>query len=161
LWHLISGLASGAISDCATFTQLVAPVALESVEAERAANDRLESELAKELENGRLLRLLVKLGFVNERPDGDMDTEWAETGDRYILKLFRDYVFHQHNDQGSPVMDWGHVFESLNKLDVGVSERVLLLSRDEMSMLVASYADIKRCVDGAYAELLQSSKAYN
>jgi PAB-dependent poly(A)-specific ribonuclease subunit 3 len=58
-------------------------------------------------------------------------------------------------------MDWGHVFESLNKLDVGVSERVLLLSRDEMSMLVASYADIKRCVDGAYAELLQSSKAYN
>jgi PAB-dependent poly(A)-specific ribonuclease subunit 3 len=121
----------------------------------------LESELAKELENGRLLRLLVKLGFVNERPDGDMDTEWAETGDRYILKLFRDYVFHQHNDQGSPVMDWGHVFESLNKLDVGVSERVLLLSRDEMSMLVASYADIKRCVDGAYAELLQSSKAYN
>lgn len=161
LWHLISGLASGSISDCATFTQLVAPVALESIEAERAANDRLESELAKELENGRLLRLLVKLGFVNERPDGDMDTEWAETGDRYILKLFRDYVFHQHNDQGSPVMDWGHVFESLNKLDVGVSERVLLLSRDEMSMLVASYADIKRCVDGAYAELLQSSKAYN
>ena len=161
LWHLISGLASGAISDCATFTQLVAPVVLDSIEAERAANDRLESELAKELENGRLLRLLVKLGFVNERPDGDMDTEWAETGDRYILKLFRDYVFHQHNDQGSPVLDWGHVFESLNKLDVGVSERVLLLSRDEMSMLVASYADIKRCVDGAYTELLQSSKAKN
>ena len=50
------------------------------------------------------------------------------------------------------------MFESLNKLDVGVSERVLLLSRDEMSMLVASYADIKRCVDGAYTELLQSSK---
>jgi PAB-dependent poly(A)-specific ribonuclease subunit 3 len=161
LWHLISGLASGAISDTATFTQLVAPVVLASLEAERAANDRLESELAKELENGRLLRLLIKLGFVNERPDGDMDTEWAETGDRYILKLFRDYVFHQHNNQGSPVMDWGHVFESLNKLDVGVSERVLLLSRDEMSMLVASYADIKRCVDGAYTELLRSSKTNN
>ena len=58
-------------------------------------------------------------------------------------------------------MDWGHVFESLNKLDVGVSERVLLLSRDEMSMLVASYADIKRCVDGAYTELLRSSKTNN
>ena len=160
LWHLISGLASGAISDCATFATRCSSC-LDSIEAERAANDHLESELAKELENGRLLRLLVKLGFVNERPDGDMDTEWAETGDRYILKLFRDNVFQQHNDQGSPVLDWGHVFESLNKLDVGVSERVLLLSRDEMSMLVASYADIKRCVDGAYTELLQSSKAYH
>ena len=30
------------------------------------------SDLSKELENGRLLRLLVKLGFINERPEGDM-----------------------------------------------------------------------------------------
>lgn len=25
----------------------------------------------------------------------EMDPTWAETGDRYLLKLFRDYVFHQ------------------------------------------------------------------
>ena len=86
-----------------------APVALDSLEAARASNDQLKVELAKELENGRLLRLLVKLAFVNERPDGDMDTQWAETGERYILKLFRDFVFHQHNDEGAPVLDWGHV----------------------------------------------------
>ena len=30
------------------------------------------AELAKEVENGRLLRLLVKLGFVNERPGKDV-----------------------------------------------------------------------------------------
>lgn len=24
-----------------------------------------------------------------------MDPTWAETGERYVLKLFRDYVFHQ------------------------------------------------------------------
>lgn len=30
------------------------------------------SDLSKEMENGRLLRLLIKLGFVNERPEGDM-----------------------------------------------------------------------------------------
>ena len=24
-----------------------------------------------------------------------MDQAWAETGDRYMLKLFRDYIFHQ------------------------------------------------------------------
>ncbi len=53
------------------------------------------SELSKEVENGRLLRLLVKLGFINERPGGDVDKSWSETGDRYVLKLFRDHVFHQ------------------------------------------------------------------
>ena len=26
-----------------------------------------------------------------------MDQAWAETGDRYMLKLFRDYIFHQVN----------------------------------------------------------------
>jgi len=30
------------------------------------------SDLSKEMENGRLLRLMVKLGFVNERPEGDV-----------------------------------------------------------------------------------------
>jgi hypothetical protein len=30
------------------------------------------SELGREVENGRLLRLLVKLGFINERPEGDV-----------------------------------------------------------------------------------------
>lgn len=32
-------------------------------------NDELESELSKELENGRLARLLCKMGFINERPE--------------------------------------------------------------------------------------------
>jgi hypothetical protein len=31
--------------------------------------DRLEGELMSELENGRLVRLLVKFGFINERPE--------------------------------------------------------------------------------------------
>ena len=57
------------------------------------------------------------------------------------------------------MIDWGHVFESLNKLDVGVPEKLLLLSRDEMSILVASYADVKRCINRSYADLVQSSKS--
>lgn len=32
-------------------------------------NDELESELARELENGRLVRLMTKMGFINERPE--------------------------------------------------------------------------------------------
>lgn len=39
------------------------------------------------------------------------------------------------------------------QLDAGVSEKILLLSRDEAAMLVASYGDIKRCVESSYAEL--------
>ncbi len=58
-------------------------------------NDEIMNELSKETENGRLVRILVKLGMMNERPDDDMDPSWSETGDRYLLKLFRDFVFHQ------------------------------------------------------------------
>lgn len=32
-------------------------------------NDILENELAKEMENGRICRLLVKLNTINERPE--------------------------------------------------------------------------------------------
>ena len=156
--RVIMGLVSGGIADSSTFSQILAPLTLDSLKFERALCDQLKSELAKEIDNGRLLRLLIKLTFINERPDGDMDRNWAETGDRYILKLFRDFVFHQHDNDGNSITDWGHVFECLNKLDTGVAEKVLLVSRDEMSMLVASYADIKRCTDAAYAELIIESE---
>lgn len=47
-------------------------------------------------------------------------------GDRYLLKLFRDFVLHQVREDGTPVLDWGHVVECLNKLNAGVPEKVLL-----------------------------------
>ena len=34
-----------------------------------SAVDQLEAELMSELENGRLVRLLTKMGFINERPE--------------------------------------------------------------------------------------------
>ena len=74
-------------------------------------------------------------------------------GDRYLIKLFRDFVFHQVNEAGGPLLDWGHVIEALNKLDLGVSEKIMLLSRDEMSMLLVSYADIKQCINTTFKEL--------
>lgn len=39
------------------------------LDASQARIDLLENELAKEVENGRLFRLLCKLGVVNERPE--------------------------------------------------------------------------------------------
>lgn len=78
--------------------------------------DILEEDLSREMENGRLFRLLVKLGFINERPEFDLDPMWSETGDRYLLKLFRDYVFHQVYEDGNPVLDYAHVVDCLNKV---------------------------------------------
>ena len=69
-----------------------------------------------ELENGRLVRLLCKFGFINERPEFARDPRWSETGDRYIVKLFRDYVFHQVDETGQPVVNMTHVITCLNKV---------------------------------------------
>jgi PAB-dependent poly(A)-specific ribonuclease subunit 3 len=117
--------------------------------------DALEGELCKELDNGRLFRLMIKLGFINERPEYDFSTNWSETGDRFPLKLFRDYVFHQVDEEGNPVMDISHVVECLNKLEAGTEERVLLMSRDEKSMLVLAYKDLKRYLSESFNELVQ------
>lgn len=56
------------------------------------------------------------MGFINERPEFDMDLSWSETGDRYLIKLFRDYVFHQVDENGRPVVDMVHVLTCLNKV---------------------------------------------
>ena len=53
--------------------------------------------------------------------------------------------------QGRPVLDLGHVLACLNKLDAGTEERVMLVSRDEQSVLVVSYRDVRRCVEAAFA----------
>ena len=140
-------------------TILVAECAFDELVHAHVYNDHLMNELSKEVENGRILRILIKLGFLNERPEFALDPQWAETGDRYIVKLFRDFVFHQVAEDGSPLMDWGHVVECLNKLDAGVPERIMLLSQDEASMIVVSYADVKRCAENCYSELVDITSA--
>ncbi|KAJ3894491.1 hypothetical protein GG344DRAFT_86557 [Lentinula edodes] len=113
--------------------------------------DRLENEMLSELENARLVRLLCKFGFINERPEFARDSRWSETGDRYIIKLFRDYVFHQIDERGNPVTNMSHVLTCLNKLDAGTEEKIMLVARDEQSCLVVSYKDIKACVEAAFS----------
>ena len=109
-----------------------------------ASSDALHLNLQNEYENGRLLRLLFKLGFINERPEHSLSPSWSETGDRYVLKLFRDYLFHQTDVDGLPQMDMGHVVSALNKLDMADDEQILLSSRNGKDILVASFRDINR-----------------
>ncbi|PBP22146.1 PAB-dependent poly(A)-specific ribonuclease subunit PAN3 [Diplocarpon rosae] len=119
------------------------------------ANDTIIGTLSQELENGRLFRLIAKLGTINERPEYEGDVKWSEVGERYILKLFRDYVFHQVNAEGKPVVDLAHVLGCMNKLDAGVGERIKLVSRDDQDCMVVSYKELKKQVDAAFGELLK------
>lgn len=54
----------------------------------------------------------------------NLDPSWSETGDRYMLKLFRDYLFHQVTEEGRPWLDMSHIVQTLNKLDSGSSDTV-------------------------------------
>lgn len=131
------------------------------MDTQSSAVDALHSYLHREYDNGRVLRLLLKLGAINERPEHERNDRWSETGDRYVLKLFRDYCFHQVDESGTPVVDFGHAMQCLNKLDVGDPERILLMSRDEKSIIVVSFQDVKRCLEEAFVELCSESAEKN
>ena len=136
---------------------------LSELDAGALREDALAEQLRAEAGHGRMLRALSRLSAVTERPpsndDGVHDRRWCESGDCYVLSLFRDYVFHQPAADGSPLLDWGHVAECLAKLDAGVPEKLLLLSRDGASMLVVTFADVKRCVEGAWRDLGARARA--
>ncbi|XP_052829530.1 PAN2-PAN3 deadenylation complex subunit pan3 isoform X1 [Octopus bimaculoides] len=131
------------------------------LDAAQLRSDVVENELAKEVENGRLFRLLCKLVTILERPEFSIDASWSETGDRYMLKLFRDYIFHQVDEHGTPWVDMAHIVDSLNKLDAGVMDKVTLMSRDEQTMLVVSYAELKQSFETAFTELLAATQHTN
>lgn len=117
--------------------------------------DYLYNELTKEVDNGRLLRLLSKLGTINERPEHQLDPNWSETGDRYMLKLFRDYLFHQCDENGKPWLDLGHIISNLNKFDIGSPEKICLISRDAQNVIIVSFEELKRCFESAIKDLMQ------
>lgn len=178
-----NAMSSTAIPDIKTLSIHTIDHAYTSFDSSLHADDELTGVLSGELENGRLARLLIKLGFINERPEynphepssasvnsGAASTTptqaalqrgaWSETGDRFYLKLFRDYVFHQVSGaDGRPVVDLAHVIMCLNKLDAGSEERIALVSRDEQSVIVVSYREVKRGIERAFAELRQASSA--
>ena len=74
-----------------------------------------------------------------------------------MLGLFRDYVFHQIDAQANPVVDMGHILSCLNKLDAGIDEKITLTARDEQSVIVVSYKELKVALDGMWKELARRS----
>ena len=140
-------IATGLLAGKANITQVCNALSdriHDELDTALAASDALHSHLRNEYENGRLLRLLFKLNTMVERPDHAFAPQWSETGDRYVLKLFRDYIFHQCDVEGLPSLDAGHVLTALNKLDTGDTEEIVLSSRDGKDLLVVTYADVQR-----------------
>jgi len=121
--------------------------------------DYLNNQLAKEHQNGRLFSLIAKLGFINERPEHRNNPKWSETGDRYLCKLFRDFIFHTVDESGRPQIDLGHVVSCLNKLDAASAEKTLLTSRNQDSLLIVSYKELNRCITSAFQELRDAAMA--
>ena len=73
----------------------------------------METEMARDVESARLFRLLTKLSTVVDRAELNGDESWSEYGDRYMLKLFRDYVFHQVGIQSvTPGFFWNFLEEN-------------------------------------------------
>jgi PAB-dependent poly(A)-specific ribonuclease subunit 3 len=74
IYRVVSAMISGKLN----LTQISAMM-LDKIQDEldlsMASSDALHSHLRSEYENGRLLRLLLKLGFVNERPEYAMAPE--------------------------------------------------------------------------------------
>lgn len=87
--------------DASTLLSMIAPHVATEMESSLHYNDLLESSLSLELENARLMKILVKMGFINERPEFDWDSSWSSTGERYLVGLFRDWLFHSNEEAGS------------------------------------------------------------
>ena len=122
-------------------------------------SDTVFGELCKESENGRLLRLLLKLGHVADRAELGNDTQWGAHSDRHLLRLYRDSLLNQQNEHGGAVLDFAQVVHSLNRLDVGHDGKALLSSpgmHGQSSLLLVSYRDIKEILERSFEELVAS-----
>jgi len=118
--------------------------------------DGLYSELGKESENGRLLRLLFKLNLVADRAMLDGDDSWGTSSDRQLIRYFRESLTNQTNENGAAVLDLSSLVSSLNKLDMGVDGQVLLSSPHDGALLLVAYSDIKSVLERSFDELAGS-----
>ncbi|KAM0713616.1 hypothetical protein Q7P37_010578 [Cladosporium fusiforme] len=164
-------VASSAEYNVNTLISNISDHVMNTFDSSLSHDDDLTSNMVTELENGRLVRLLTKLNAILERPESSPpnatntpahlnqpSNAWSETGERYYLKLFRDYVFHQVDHDGRPVLDLGHMLTCLNKLDAGIDERIQLVSREEQNIFIVSYRELKRGVEAAWGELSRGNR---
>ncbi|ATZ53929.1 Bcpan3 [Botrytis cinerea B05.10] len=159
MW-LLTTPSSPETKDLQTFIRGISGRMATAFDSSLQANDELTSDLGRELENARLVRLMAKLGNINERPEYENNPQWSETGNQYTLKLFRDYVFHSVDPEGRPVTDMAWIIKCLNKLDAGSDEKIQLTSRDGENCFIVSFKEIKKQVNTAWGDLQKPGKRF-
>eukprot|EP01083_Nonionella_stella_P099232 279008_1 len=106
--------------------------------------DDLEAKYIKLSQKERLFDLVSKLSFVVNRPEFQNDPQFIQNGEFWVLRLFFDYVFHQRRGTGTAFLDNGHILQTLNKFDAGLSEKITLASWDGTTLVVVGFEDLKR-----------------
>ncbi|EME32132.1 PAB-dependent poly(A)-specific ribonuclease subunit 3 isoform 1 [Galdieria sulphuraria] len=61
--------------------------------------DTLEAELDRRLNSSRLFQLISLFGFVLDWDDSSTISQWSETEDKFVLRLFYDYMFHPYDNE--------------------------------------------------------------
>jgi PAB-dependent poly(A)-specific ribonuclease subunit 3 len=59
---------------------------------------------------------------------------------------------------GHAVVDLAHILDCLGKLDAGTDEKIALISRDEVNILIVSYRDMKRALESSFQDLVRSGR---
>ena len=134
------------------YTQHLSLRALDVLNGLQDLSDYYEGQLLSEVENGRLFRLLAKLFSLIDRPESDADIG----GNAYVLRLFRDFVFHTCDESGKPAVDLSRLLVNLNKLDAGVDENILLVSSDEDTCLIVSYKEVREILELSFRAVFRS-----
>ena len=137
--------------------KLISSNAIDVFDNSLRLNDQIYFTLNQEIDNSRIVRLMMKINCLNERPEYEHDRTNSAQGSRAVLGLFRDYVFHQVDAQANPVVDMGHILSCLNKLDAGIEERIALTARDEQSVIVVSYKELKGALEGTWQDMVRRS----
>ncbi|XP_003737094.1 PAN2-PAN3 deadenylation complex subunit pan3 [Galendromus occidentalis] len=95
----------------------------------------LETELAKEIDNGRLFRVLYR--FFDKV--GKYDEQFSGTDGAQALQMFKNYLLSRKTMY--------EVVSGLNKLDAGVREKIRLESFAESTVKFVSYAELRQIME--------------
>ncbi|EEB07707.1 serine/threonine protein kinase [Schizosaccharomyces japonicus yFS275] len=143
--------------DMTNFMNLIAPQLMQIVNNSFAKTQKTEACLSGLMEHNRIVRILFKLIHVLENPNAAVNPRSLTKEKRVQLsQLFRDFVFHQVDESGSPVLDLQHVLTCLSKLVAGSNKRIVLVSRDEREFTPISYDELKTCIESAFQAQLHS-----
>lgn len=158
-WELIKTLLEGN-SDLAQLCHALGERMSMEVGHQEGYCDYVLRQGMKEMHNGRIMRLLIKLNFVMEYINDVQD--YHTDNQRLAMRLFNQFVFYQVDEHNRVHLDWGHAYHCLNKLDCGSEETIQLIGNENNStVMVVSYADMRNILENLFQQLQQMAQAGN